>query len=78
MLSSLTAKHSRLLDKISSNVNTDGYKRREADLKEVGASSGSVTSTGNTAGLGVRVEDIRRSFDSFIRSHKKFNSQLRD
>ena len=48
------------------NVNTDGYKRREADLKEVGASSGSVTSTGNTAGLGVRVEDIRRSFDQFL------------
>lgn len=48
------------------NVNTDGYKRREANLKEVGASSGSVTSTGNTAGLGVRVEDIRRSFDQFL------------
>ena len=48
------------------NVNTDGYKRREADLKEVGASSGSVTSTGNSAGLGVRVEDIRRSFDQFL------------
>ena len=48
------------------NVNTDGYKRREADLTEVGASSGSVTSTGNTAGLGVRVEDIRRSFDQFL------------
>ena len=48
------------------NIDTDGYKRREADLKEVGASSGSVTSTGNTAGLGVRVEDIRRSFDQFL------------
>ncbi len=48
------------------NVNTDGYKRREADLKEVGASSGSVTSTGNSAGLGVRVENIRRSFDQFL------------
>ena len=46
------------------NVNTDGYKRREADLKEVGASSGSVTSTGNTAGLGVRVEDILSFTDS--------------
>ena len=48
------------------NVNTDGYKRREADLKEVTAGSGNVTSVNTQAGLGVRVEDIRRSFDQFL------------
>ena len=48
------------------NVNTDGYKRREADLKEVTGGSGNVTSVNTQAGLGVRVEDIRRSFDQFL------------
>ena len=48
------------------NVNTDGYKRREADLKEVTGGTGSVTSVSTQAGLGVRVEDIRRSFDEFL------------
>ena len=66
------------------NVNTDGYKRREADLKEVSASTGSVTSTSSQAGLGVRVEDIRRSFDQFlldrsrssIANHQKLEAYL--
>ena len=48
------------------NMNTEGYMRREADLQEVTASQGGITSLANQAGLGVRVADIRRSFDAFL------------
>ena len=50
------------------NINTDGYKRREAGLEEVSGSQGGITSLSNQSGLGVRVADIRRSFDSFLLS----------
>ena len=49
-----------------SNINTDGYKRRAADLEEVTANKGGLSSTNNQTGLGVRVADIRRSFDEFL------------
>ena len=52
------------------NINTDGYVRREADLKEVTASQGGITSVANQSGLGVRVADIRRSFDALLTSRK--------
>ena len=45
------------------NINTDGYKRRDASLEEVTASQGGVTGVASQAGLGVRVATIRRSFD---------------
>ena len=48
------------------NINTDGYKRREADLEEVSGSQGGITSLANQSGLGVRVADIRRAFDGFL------------
>jgi len=48
------------------NMNTEGYKRREADLQEVTASQGGITSLADQTGLGVRVADIRRSFDAFL------------
>lgn len=48
------------------NINTEGYKRRAADLEEVGGSQGGITSIANQAGLGVRVADIRRAFDGFL------------
>jgi|GEM_PF-772568 len=48
------------------NINTEGYKRREASLEEVAGSQGGVTSLANQAGLGVRVSDIRRSFDQYL------------
>jgi flagellar hook-associated protein FlgK len=48
------------------NMNTEGYMRREADLQEVTASQGGITSLANQAGLGVRVADISRSFDAFL------------
>jgi len=48
------------------NINTDGYKRREASLVEVTGSSGGITALSSQQGLGVRVEEIRRSFDEFL------------
>jgi len=54
------------------NINTEGYKRREATLEEVSGSQGSITSIQDQAGLGVRVTDIRRSFDSFMQDRSRF------
>ena len=48
------------------NVNTDGYNRRAADLEEVPSSQGGVTNIPDQSGLGVRVNQIRRSFDAFL------------
>ena len=48
------------------NINTDGYKRREAGLEEITASQGGITGIANQSGLGVRIEAIRRSFDSYL------------
>ena len=48
------------------NLNTEGYRRREASLEEVSASQGDIMSISDQAGLGVRVSDISRAFDSFI------------
>jgi flagellar hook-associated protein 1 FlgK len=48
------------------NIDTDGYKRREAGLQEIAAGTGSVTGIQNQTGIGVRVTDIRRSFDEFL------------
>ena len=49
------------------NINTDGYKRREADLEEVSGSQGGITSLANQSGLGVRVADIRRAIRFLVR-----------
>ena len=48
------------------NINTDGYKRREASLEEVKGATGGVTEISSQVGLGVRVDGIRRSFDEFL------------
>jgi flagellar hook-associated protein 1 FlgK len=48
------------------NINTDGYKRREASLAEVTGSLGGINAIPSQAGLGVRVEEVRRSFDEFL------------
>ena len=56
------------------NMNTEGYMRREADLQEVTASQGGITSLANQAGLGVRVADIRRSFDEFLLLKKQIEN----
>ena len=48
------------------NIDTDGYKRREASLEEISGGKGGITSIGKETGLGVRVTSIRRSFDEFL------------
>lgn len=50
------------------NVNTEGYKRREADLNEVSGGQGDIYGVSRSSGLGVRVGDIKRSFDEFLLS----------
>ncbi len=48
------------------NINTEGYKRREASLAEISGSSGGITSLPSQNGLGVRIDQVRRSFDEFL------------
>ncbi len=48
------------------NLNTEGYRRREASMEEISATQGDILSISDQAGLGVRVSDITRAFDSFI------------
>ena len=59
------------------NINTDGYKRREAGLTEVSSGQGGITQIQDGTGLGVRVEDIKRSFDAYLLDRKR-NSFSRD
>ena len=53
------------------NINTDGYKRREAGLTEVSSGQGGITQIQDGTGLGVRVEDIKRSFDAYLLDRKR-------
>ena len=48
------------------NVNTEGYKKRDAALAEVSGAGGGVTEKSDQTGLGVRVEEIRRAFDESV------------
>jgi flagellar hook-associated protein 1 FlgK len=48
------------------NLNTEGYRRREATMEEISATQGDILTVSDQAGLGVRVSDISRAFDSFI------------
>ena len=48
------------------NINTDGYKRRNVELEEVTGGNSGIASTSKSTGLGVRVDQIRRSFDEFL------------
>ena len=53
------------------NINTDGYKRREAGLTEVSSGQGGITQIQDGTGLGVRVEEIKRSFDAYLLDRKR-------
>ena len=59
------------------NINTDGYKRREAGLTEVSSGQGGITQIQDGTGLGVRVEDIKRSFDAYLLDRKETRFQER-
>ena len=48
------------------NVNTEGYSKRDVALEEIGGVQGGVTDVSDQTGLGVRVDEIRRSFNEYI------------
>ena len=48
------------------NIDTEGYKRRAAGMEEVTAGRSSATGLQNQTGIGVRVTDVRRSFDEYL------------
>ena len=48
------------------NINTDGYKRRGAELEEMSATKASALEVGQGTGMGVRIGVIKRAFDEFL------------
>lgn len=56
------------------NLQTEGYRRRDASLGEVSAVQSDVTSIADQVGLGVRVENIARAFDDFMVSRVRDTS----
>ena len=48
------------------NVNTDGYRRRDADLKEVSGSQSEFASKSAQIGLGVSLGEVRRAFNAYL------------
>ena len=48
------------------NMNTEGYRRREASMEEISGTQGGILAVSDQVGLGVRVSDISRAFDGFI------------
>ena len=48
------------------NVNTEGYSKRDVNLEELGGIQGGVTDVSDQTGLGVRVDEIRRSFNAYV------------
>jgi len=58
------------------NINTDGYKKREASLEEVSGAGGGVTEISDSTGLGVRISEIKRAFDEFLIDKVRQTSSL--
>ena len=48
------------------NINTDGYNKRSADVSEIAGVTGGPTNVSDSSGLGVRVSNVRRSFDAYL------------
>ena len=48
------------------NINTDGYNKSSADISEVAGVTGGPTNVSDSTGLGVRVSNVRRSFDAYL------------
>lgn len=55
------------------NVNTEGYHRRTVSQSELAGATGTLLNT-NSNGQGVRVDDIRRSFNMFIEDNVRTTS----
>lgn len=50
------------------NVNTEGYRKRSADLTEVSGSQSELTSITSQIGLGVNLGEVRRAYNVFLAS----------
>jgi flagellar hook-associated protein 1 FlgK len=50
------------------NVNTDGYRKRSADLTEVSGTQSELTSITSQIGLGVNLGEVRRAYNVFLAS----------
>ncbi len=50
------------------NVNTEGYRKRSADLTEVSGSQSDLTSITSQIGLGVNLGEVRRAYNVFLAS----------
>ena len=50
------------------NVNTEGYRKRGADLTEVSGSQSGLTSITSQIGLGVNLGEVRRAYNVFLAS----------
>jgi len=64
------------------NVNTEGYRRRDADLKEVSGSQSELSSKSAQIGLGVSLGEVRRAFNAYLAqstnsAESKFQSATR-
>jgi flagellar hook-associated protein 1 FlgK len=50
------------------NVNTEGYRKRSADLNEVSGTQSELTSITSQIGLGVALGEVRRAYNVFLAS----------
>lgn len=48
------------------NVNTEGYRRRDGALQEIAGSQSELVAKSSQSGLGVRLGEIRRAYNSFL------------
>ncbi|WP_439143608.1 flagellar hook-associated protein FlgK [Planktotalea sp.] len=53
------------------NANTEGYRRRDASLEEVSGIQSELTSVTAQTGLGVRLSEVRRAYDTFLSENKR-------
>lgn len=53
------------------NVNTEGYRKRDANLTEVSGVQSELTALTSQTGLGVQLGEVRRAYDSFLTESKR-------
>ena len=53
------------------NIDTEGYRRREINMREVSSGQNDITTISDQTGLGVQVSDIGRAFDVFLAARSR-------
>ena len=48
------------------NIETDGYRRRDASLTEIIGNQSELTAKTSQTGLGVQLSDVQRAFNSYL------------